>query len=89
MVDWMQNVEANRAELRELNELNYARLDARLGRIETRLDGLERELHAGFARLELKIEQRFADTLKWSFVFWVGAVLTFAGAFAAMAKFWI
>jgi hypothetical protein len=26
MVDWMQNVEAQRAELRELNELNYSRL---------------------------------------------------------------
>jgi hypothetical protein len=32
-------------------------------------------------RLEAKIEQRTADLMKWSFVFWVGAV----GAIAVLA----
>lgn len=98
MVDWMQNVEAQRAELRELNELNYSRMDARLdgfdarleqhrAEVDARFDRFEKDMHAGFARLEIKIEQRFADTMKWSFVFWIGSVLTLAGAFAAIARF--
>lgn len=71
MVDWMQNVEAQRAELRELNELNVQRFEMRLAETEARIVG----------RLEAKIEQRVADLMKWSFVFWVGAV----GAVAVLA----
>jgi hypothetical protein len=39
------------------------------------------EVNARIARLEARLEQRFADLLKWSFVFWVGAV----GSVAALA----
>jgi hypothetical protein len=114
LVDWMQQVDTHRAELRELNELNYARFDsrmnelrqvtdARLGefrqelradigalRVETHdsIAALREETHAGFAGLkvalsgvESKIERRFADLVKWSFLFWCGAV-----AAAALAR---
>jgi hypothetical protein len=36
------------------------------------------DMHAGFARLETLIEKRSADLIKWSFVFWVGAVAAIA-----------
>jgi len=39
---------------------------------------LRREMHVGFARLETLIEKRSADLIKWSFVFWVGAVAAIA-----------
>ena len=68
MVDWMHGVDAQRAELRELNELNFARFDARLTQTEATIVG----------RLEAKIEQRTADLMKWSFVFWCGAVAAVA-----------
>jgi hypothetical protein len=68
MVDWMHQVDAQRNELRELNELNYARFEARLAQLEATI----------VARLESKIEQRTADLMKWSFVFWVGAVAAIA-----------
>jgi hypothetical protein len=68
MVDWMHHVDAQRAELRELNELNFARFEARLAQLEAAIVG----------RLEAKIEQRSADLIKWSFVFWVGAVAAVA-----------
>jgi hypothetical protein len=32
----------------------------------------------GFARLEALIERRISDLMKWSFVFWVGAVASIA-----------
>jgi ABC-type phosphate transport system auxiliary subunit len=96
LVTWMQQVDAQRAELRELNELNFSRFDARLAEareaMRADLAELRQEIQAGFAkwdgelrqglaRVETKLEQRTADLIKWSFVFWVGAV----GAIAALA----
>jgi hypothetical protein len=103
LVNWMQQVDTQRAEQRDLIELNFARFDARLAEVrqETRADlaELRQETKAGLAelrqetktglaelrqelsRLETKLEQRFGDLIKWSFVFWVGAV----GAIAALA----
>jgi len=39
-------------------------------------------MQVGFAHLEARFERRFGDLLKWSFVFWVGAV----GAVAMLAQ---
>jgi hypothetical protein len=64
----MHQVDAQRTELRELNELNFARFEARLAQVEATIVG----------RLEAKIEQRTADLMKWSFMFWVGAVAAIA-----------
>jgi hypothetical protein len=64
LVDWFNAVDATyKAELRELNELNYARFDAKVeqrfaesdSRIERRFGEFERR----FAEFEGRIEQRF------------------------------
>ncbi|MGH7698963.1 MAG: hypothetical protein ACREMJ_00355 [Gemmatimonadales bacterium] len=101
LVNWMQQVDAQRAELRELNELNFSRFDARLAEVAMRADlaelrqatqadlaELRQEMRDGFAdlrqemvRMETRFERRFSDLIKWSFVFWVGAV----GAIAVLA----
>lgn len=96
MVNWMQQVDSHRSELRELNELNFSRFDARWTALDQRFDALNerfdtrfnqrtaelrQEMRVGFAELRQEIAQRSADLLKWSFVFWVGAV----GAIAALA----
>jgi hypothetical protein len=108
LVNWMQQVDAQRAELRELNESNFSRMDARLAGMATQADlaELRQEIKAGFARsdttlaalheemrvgfaelrqemarLETRLERRIGDLIKWSFVFWVGAV----GAIAMLA----
>ena len=111
MVGWMQHMEAQRAELRELNELNFGRfearfselsrvmdarfaqVDARFAQLDARFTQLEDTMDARFAqfeativgRLEAKIEQRTADLMKWSFVFWCGAVAAVA-ALAGVLK---
>ena len=77
----MQQMDVQRAELRGLNELNFARVDARLVATQAQVAELRQELQAGLARFETKLEQRTADLIKWSFVFWVGAV----GAIAVLA----
>jgi hypothetical protein len=101
MVGWMQQIEAQRAELRELNELNFSRFESRLNElsrvVDARFAQFQATMDARFAqseattdarfaqfeasivgRLEAKIEQRTADLMKWSFVFWVGAVAAVA-----------
>lgn len=75
LVNWMVHVDANRSELRELMDFYNARIDSRFVEQDLRME-------AGFARLEAKMERRFADLLKWSFVYWCGAV----GAIAALAR---
>jgi non-ribosomal peptide synthetase component E (peptide arylation enzyme) len=39
---------------------------------------LRHEMQVGFARLEALIERRISDLMKWSFVFWIGAVISIA-----------
>jgi hypothetical protein len=39
---------------------------------------MRQEMNVGFARLETLIERRSYDLIKWSFVFWVGAVAAIA-----------
>src|ERR1043166_4543928 len=75
MVDWMQRVDAGRSELRELNDLSFARFDARLAE---RIAEVNARMDIGFASVDAKIanlESRMdatlarhrADLLKWSF----------------------
>ena len=59
LVDWFNQVDATyRTDLRELNELNFARFDAKL---EQRTAALEAKLEQRTAALEAKLEQRLAE----------------------------
>jgi len=50
LVEWLNQVDATyRGDLRELNELNFARFDAKL---EQRIAELRTEIQTGLARLE-------------------------------------
>ena len=89
LVEWLNMVDATyRADLRELNELNFARFDARLeqrvAELDAKLEQRMTRLEAGLERLrvefraELRAElaaQR-AEMIKWSFLFWIGMVVT-------------
>ncbi len=55
--------------------LNFSRFESRLNELSRVMDGRLGQLEASIVgRLEAKIEQRTADLMKWSFVFWCGAV---------------
>jgi hypothetical protein len=55
LVDWFNAVDATyRADLRELNELNFARFDAKL---EQRLGEVEARLEAKIVTLDVKIDR--------------------------------
>jgi BMFP domain-containing protein YqiC len=77
LVEWFNSVDATyRADLRELNELNFARFDAkleqrigtfeakvdqRIGALDQRIGMLEARLEQRIGALEAKLEQRLAE----------------------------
>jgi len=80
LVEWFNMVDATyRGDLRELNELNFARFDAKL---EQRLAESTAALRTEF--LTALADQR-SDLIKWMFIFWVGNVTTTAGLVIALA----
>ena len=91
LVNWFNAVDATyRSDLRELNELNFARFDAKLEQrviqIDAKIDRLAAELDAKIGRLgaELRGEMQAlkADLLKWMF----GAWATLLAAMIALIK---
>ena len=66
-----------RTDLRELNELNFARFDAKL---EQRLAELRSELQTEF---RTGLRGLRADLLRWMFGFWATTLLTLAGLIIA------
>jgi hypothetical protein len=76
LVEWFNRVDLTyRTELRELNDLNFARFDAKL---EQRTAEVRAEMRAGFA------EQR-AALVKWMFLFWAANAATTAGLVLTLA----
>jgi hypothetical protein len=90
LVDWFNAVDLTyRTDLRELNELNFARFDAKL---EQRLAELRAELRQEIAGLRSELQTEFrtglhslrADLLRWMFGFWATTLLTLAGLIIAL-----
>jgi hypothetical protein len=82
LVDWFNAVDLTyRADLRELNELNFARFDAKL---EQRLVELRAELREDMGRLRVDMGQLRVDLLRWMFGFWATTMLTLAGLTIAL-----
>ena len=95
LVDWFNQVDAMyRNDLRELNELNFQRFDAKLeqrvtateARLDKRISQLHAELQVGFANLEARLEQRLGAQMKWMFGFWLGTLLPLAGLMIALQR---
>src|SRR5258705_2097336 len=84
LVDWFNKVDATyRFELRELNEVNFGRFDAKL---EQRIA----EVKAALGMLESRLETRMATVeariIKWMFLFWVGQAVTTAGVVLGVVR---
>ncbi len=72
-----------RADLRELNELNFARFDAKL---EQRVAELRGDIQAGLAGLKADLLGLKADLLRWMFTFWATTTLILLGTMVALLK---
>ena len=76
-MNWMHQVDARVADVATRADLAEVRESMRADMAE-----LRQEMQVGFATLETRLERRVGDLIKWSFVFWVGAV----GAIAMLAR---
>ncbi|HEY6108192.1 MAG TPA: hypothetical protein VIV56_04730 [Gemmatimonadales bacterium] len=78
LVDWLNQVDATyRTELRELNERNFARFEAKL---EQRTSELRADLQTGLARLEGGLLARFGQAegrlARMTLALWVATLAT-------------
>ena len=78
LVDWMVQVEDRRSELQASVDASRVATDARFAEIGACMDLRFSEQREANARLETLFERRFVDLIKWSFVFWCGAVAAIA-----------
>ena len=90
LVEWFNQVDATyRADLRELNELNFARFEASLKQQMAEL-GARLERRADMAQLEARLDRRItglrADLIKWMFVFWIGTLAPLAGLVVLLTR---
>ena len=74
-----------RNDLRELNELNFARFDAKLEQRLAALDSkFDRLLTDATSRLRAELSEKITDTkaslLRWMFGFWIGTAGLILGA---------
>ena len=99
LVEWFNQVDATyRTDLRELNELNFARFDAKL---EQRIAESDAKWERRIAELDAKWERRMAELrrdvdvglhqlkaelVKWMFLFWAGTTFTVLGVMIALLK---
>ena len=95
LVEWFNMVDATyRAELREFNELNFARFDAKLEQrmtelrtdVERRIAELRVEMQIGFRNVDVKLEQLETRLTKRLFGFWVAQAATTVGLILGVVK---
>ncbi len=99
LVDWFKAVDlAYRTDLRELNELNFARFDAKLEQRLAEFRGeLLVELRTGLQQVRTEMQQVRTDLhgeilqvrvelLRWIFGFWVSTLLGIAGLAIALRQ---
>lgn len=88
LVEWFNAVDATyRSDLRELNEVNFARFDAKLGqrfaeqdaKWEHRVADLRSEMSTRFAELETRLTKRL-------FGFWIAQAATTVGLVFAIER---
>ena len=79
LVNWFNQVDATyRSDLREVNELNFARFDAKLeqrlaqfeAKLEQRLAQSEAKVEQRLAHFEVEIAHRFSEQTRWMFLCW-------------------
>jgi len=69
---WEEAATVNRAAVREVADLYFERLSARLEK--------------GLAEVRSEMANQRADLIKWMFIFWVGTMVPLAGLVIALTK---
>ena len=95
LVEWFNQVDATyRADLRELNELNFARFEAsmkqQMAELAVKLDQHISGTRTNMTELETRLDRRItstrADLIKWMFAFWIGTLAPLAGLIILLTR---
>ena len=99
MVNWFNQTDVEyRTQLRDLNDRNYARFEAKLeqrfseqdAKWEARFGALETAIERRFSEQDVKWERRqndqFSRLLKWMFVFWSTSLVSMIGLSIAIVR---
>ncbi len=84
LVEWFNRVDATyKGELRELNELNFARftarMDQRFAEFEVRFAQFEARMEKRQGELEVRMERGFKEQTRWMFVAWTSLMIPIMG----------
>jgi hypothetical protein len=95
LVEWFNQVDATyRSDLRDINELNFARFDAkleqrmaalegkferRLGELDSKIDRVASDLRTDYKSLESVLERGLKEQLRWMFVAWTALLIPIIG----------
>ena len=84
LVDWLNQVDAAfKSDLREMNEHNFARFDAKL---EQRLAEVRADMRVGFATLEAKLEGALREQTRFLFLAWAVLLASNVGLWLAIGR---
>ena len=84
LVTWLNQMDATyRTDLREVNELNFARFDAKM---EQRLAELRAELRTGLADMRTAMADLRTELVRWMFGFWATTLVALAGLLFALRR---
>jgi hypothetical protein len=82
LVEWFNAVDLTyRTDLREINEINFARFDAKL---EQRVAELRLEFRTELHQVRLELQHLRTELIRWMFGFWVTTLLAIAGLFVGL-----
>lgn len=76
-------------QLKEINDLNWARMEARFDVFDARMNAFEARIEARMNAFESRIEARFqkfrSEMLLWMFAFWSATVIPLIGVMLALS----
>jgi hypothetical protein len=78
LVTWLEEERAERERLRAEVREEFTQMRRDMAAMETRLADRIQAVDSRVAALEVRISDVKSDLMKWSFVFWVGAVAAIA-----------
>jgi hypothetical protein len=90
LVDWFNAVDTTyQTRLKDVNELNWARMEARFDAFDARMNAFEVRMNAFEMRIQAQLDVRFerfrAEMVRWMFAFWTATVIPIIGVMLALS----
>src|SRR6266540_2051664 len=90
LVEWFNAVDSTyQGQLKEINDLNWARMEARFDAFDARMSAFEARMESRMNAFESRMEARFekfrSEMLLWMFAFWSATVIPLIGVMLALS----